>query len=421
MIKAFLFEKFKGYDKAILWLEQITTLVGTNASGKSNAIEGMQILSELATGRDLSVIFDGTKNSEAAIRGGAKGCCRFTAKSFTLGCLIDLDSDHDLMYKVSIRASSRIAIEEESLYIVGNGSTDTKQGKLVFRTASKSTEDSGDISVEYANGKKGKNPQCRALRSMSILSQMIGKLPTEIEEYDESIRRIQLVQDSLMGIFILDPIPALMRNYSRIGDTTLRRNCSNVSSVLYALKDSDEWPGFVETISQLPENEIKGIDFVSTPLNDVILVQKEQNGSATANMEAQRLSDGTLRCVALLAAVMSEPKNSVIAIEELDNGIHPSRARKLMDALSQIASQRGIDLIITTHNVTLLNSLSKEDVLGVSVVYRDATSNASRIIPFVDIQNQAAILASGGIGDALETDSILRSIKDKTPYQPFEF
>ena len=421
MIKAFLFEKFKGYDKAILWLEQITTLVGTNASGKSNAIEGMQILSELATGRDLSVIFDGTKNSEAAIRGGAKGCCRFTAKSFTLGCLIDLDSDHDLMYKVSIRASSRIAIEEESLYIVGNGSTDTKQGKLVFRTASKSTEDSGDISVEYANGKKGKNPQCRALRSMSILSQMIGKLPTEIEEYDESIRRIQLVQDSLMGIFILDPIPALMRSYSRIGDTTLRRNCSNVSSVLYALKDSDEWPGFVETISQLPENEIKGIDFVSTPLNDVILVQKEQNGSATANMEAQRLSDGTLRCVALLAAVMSEPMNSVIAIEEMDNGIHPSRARKLMDALSRIASQRGIDLIITTHNVTLLNSLSREDVLGVSVVYRDATSNASRIIPFVDIQNQAAILASGGIGDALETDSILRSIKDKTPYQPFEF
>ena len=421
MIKAFLFEKFKGYDKAILWLEQITTLVGTNASGKSNAIEGMQILSELATGRDLSVIFDGTKNSEAAIRGGAKGCCRFTAKSFTLGCMIDLDSDHDLMYKVSIRASNRIAIEEESLYIVSNGSTDTKQGKLVFRTASKSTEDSGDISVEYANGKKGKNPQCRALRSMSILSQMIGKLPTEIEEYDESIRRIQLVQDSLMGIFILDPIPALMRNYSRIGDTTLRRNCSNVSSVLYALKDSDEWPGFVETISQLPENEIKGIDFVSTSLNDVILVQKEQNGSATANMEAQRLSDGTLRCIALLAAVMSEPKNSVIAIEELDNGIHPSRARKLMDALSRIASQRGIDLIITTHNVTLLNSLSKEDVLGVSVVYRDASSNASRIIPFVEIQNQAAILASGGIGDALETDSILRSIKEKTPRQPFEF
>lgn len=421
MIKAFLFEKFKGYDKAVLWLEQITTLVGTNASGKSNAIEGMQILSELATGRDLNVIFDGTKNSEAAIRGGAKGCCRFTAKSFGLGCLIDLDSEHDLLYRVRIGATSRIAIEEESLYVVCNGETQEKNGKLIFRTVVHTAEDSGDISIEYANGKKGKNPQCHALRSMSILSQMVGKLPNDIQDYDATLRRIQLVQESLMGIFILDPIPSMMRNYSRIGDTSLRRNCSNVSSVLYALKTSKEWPDFVKTISQLPENEIKGIDFVTTPLNDVILVQKEQNGNAIANMDAPRLSDGTLRCMALLAAVMSEPKNSVIAIEELDNGIHPSRARKLTDVLSQIAKRRGIDLIITTHNVTLLNSLSKEDVLGVSIVYRDASTNVSRIIPFVEVQNQAAILASGGIGDALESDSILRAIKEKTPYQPFQF
>ena len=79
MIKPFIFEKFKGYERAVLWLEQITTLIGSNASGKSNAIEGIQILSEIATGRELSVIFDGMKNSEGSIRGGAKGCCRFGA------------------------------------------------------------------------------------------------------------------------------------------------------------------------------------------------------------------------------------------------------------------------------------------------------------------------------------------------------
>lgn len=36
MIKAFLYERFKGYDNAVLWLEQVITLVGTNASGKRN-------------------------------------------------------------------------------------------------------------------------------------------------------------------------------------------------------------------------------------------------------------------------------------------------------------------------------------------------------------------------------------------------
>lgn len=62
MTKSFFFEKFKGYGRSVLWLEQITTLIGSNASGKSNAIEGIQILSELATGRDLSMIFDGTNS-----------------------------------------------------------------------------------------------------------------------------------------------------------------------------------------------------------------------------------------------------------------------------------------------------------------------------------------------------------------------
>lgn len=425
MIKAFLYERFKGFDSSVLWLEQVTTLVGTNAAGKSNAIEGMQILSELATGRDLSVIFEGTNNSEASIRGGAKGCCRFTAKSFTLGCLIDLNDEYDLLYRVSISAAGRIAIDDESLHIVRNGNTNAVNGKLIFRTASStSAEDSGDISVEYANGKRGTNPQCRAIRSMSVLSQMKGKLPSDIEKYDETIRHIQMVQSSLMGIFILDPIPAMMHGYSRIGDTSLRRNCSNVSAVLYALKESkntDEWYRFLDIVSHLPENEIKGIDFVKTALNDVILVQKELNGKVSANIDAARLSDGTLRCIAVLAAVMCEPEYSLIAIEELDNGIHPSRVKELMRALSDIARSRHIDLVVTTHNVTMLNGMQKEDILGVSVAYRDADTNASRFIPFVEIQHQEAILASGGIGDALESDSLLQLIKEKKEYKAFEF
>ena len=148
MIKSFIFEKFKGYERAVLWLEQITTLIGSNASGKSNAIEGIQILSEVATGRDLSMIFDGTKNSEGVIRGGAKGCCRFGANSFLLGCTIDWDDKYDLLYRIRIGAASRITVEEESLYLVKNAQTDAINGSVIFKAAA-SNADSGDIVVEY--------------------------------------------------------------------------------------------------------------------------------------------------------------------------------------------------------------------------------------------------------------------------------
>lgn len=64
MIKCFTFENFKSFEKAELNLETLTTLIGTNSSGKSNAIEGITILAKAATGIELNTILDGTKNTK---------------------------------------------------------------------------------------------------------------------------------------------------------------------------------------------------------------------------------------------------------------------------------------------------------------------------------------------------------------------
>ena len=84
MIKSFIFENFKSFEEAKFELEQLTILIGTNAAGKTNAIEGIKILSEIATGRDFSIILDGSKNMDSDIRGGSKGCCKFNTTYFTL-------------------------------------------------------------------------------------------------------------------------------------------------------------------------------------------------------------------------------------------------------------------------------------------------------------------------------------------------
>ena len=235
--------------------------------------------------------------------------------------------------------------------------------------------------------------------------------------------KIRSVQDDLSKVSIIDPIPAKMRLYSRIVDSKLRRDCANISATLYALSQKKDamWERFEKIVKSLPENEIKEIDFVTTAIGDVILVEKEETGNSFAKIDAARLSDGTLRCIAALASVMSAPENSLVIVEEVDNGIHPSRAKKLMSAMSAIVKERNIALIVTTHNVTVLNGLDKEGILGVAVTYRDAETKASKIIPFVDIQNQAGLLAIGGVGDALASDTLIRAIKDKAVVEPFAF
>lgn len=411
MIKSFTFENFKSFDKTSLELEDLTILIGSNASGKTNTIEGMKILSEISTGIDLSIILDGSKNIGGEIRGGSKGCCKFNSTYFKLGIVVDLDEKYDLEYNIKIKVSDRVYIEEESLYKVSN---DKKQPKLIVKTK-KALKDSADITVEYNNNKKGKNPTIMCIRSSAILPQLLSKIPVECEYSKEIIDYINIVINSLRNILVLNPIPSKMGDYTRISDTEeLRPYADNISSVLYRLcKSKESKEKILDIIQKLPENEIIDIDFVKTTLGDVTFTLKEKFGKRTHLIDAKRLSDGTLRCLAVIAALISEKEGSIVIIEEVDNGIHPSRAKGLIEAISSIAKEKGIDVIITTHNPALLNSLYGDYLLGVSICYRNSETGSSEIIPFIDIKKYPKLLAQGGLGDLSVDDKIVATLKDK--------
>lgn len=411
MIKSFIFENFKSFEKAELNLEAITSLIGANSSGKSNAIEGIQILAELATGLDLNVVLDGTRSSESHIRGGSKACCRFKTSSFKLGCLVDLDETYDLLYYIKISTNRRVWVEEEALYKVNNGRTNLAGGEKIFKTKTVAG-DSGDIEVEYNDKKSGGNPNIICMRISSVLAQMQTKLPQSTERDKECLGYINLVLDNLKSIFVLNPVPSEMRDYVRITDSELKENCENISPVLYHLCEmEDKKEELLKGICNLPENEVMGIGFVKTSLDDVIFTLKERYKNSAEVVDAKKLSDGTLRCIAILAAMLSIPENSVLVVEEIDNGIHPGRVQALIESLDELGRKKHVDLILTTHNPVLLNKYDKEKLLGVSVVYRDGENGTSKFIPLVDIKNFQNIFAQGGLGDAMVDDSLIRLIK----------
>lgn len=411
MIKSFLFENFKSFEKADLNLESITSLIGSNSSGKSNAIEGIHILAESATGLDLSVILDGTRNNDSHVRGGSKACCRFKTSSFKLGCLVDLDEKYDLLYYIRISTNKRVWVEEEALYKVCNGKTNLVNAEKIFQTKIPE-RDSGDIRVEYVDKKVGRNPDIICMRVSSVLAQLKSKLPQNTERDQECFKYINLVLDNLRGIFVLNPIPSEMRDYVRVTDSDLKENCENISPVLYRLcEDEQKKEELLSVICDLPENEVLGIEFIKTQLDDVIFALKEKYKNSSEVVDAKRLSDGTLRCIAIIAAILTIPENSVLVVEEIDNGIHPGRVKVLIESLSKLGQKRNIDLILTTHNPVLLNKYDKEKLLGVSVVYRDKGSGASLFVPLVDIEQFQDIFAQGGVGDAMINDTLIHLIK----------
>ena len=73
---------------------------------------------------------------------------------------------------------------------------------------------------------------------------------------------------------------------------------------------------------------------------------------------ARRMSDGTLRFIALLATLMQEQAPSLVCIEEPELGLHPDAISLLARML--IRASRQTQLIVTTHSETFLNACTRK-------------------------------------------------------------
>lgn len=410
MLKKVYFENFKSFDKAELTIDMITPLIGTNASGKTNAIEGMMILSEIVSGLDLSVILDGTRNGILKIRGGAKGCCRLNSGYFVLGCTVGHSEDTDLEYRIKISVSDRIMVDEESLCL--RSSSDKDYSKSMFSTKSPERS-SGNIFASCNNGQKGRNPDIMCIRFASVISQIATKLPQDRQYAKAIVEYSNHIINTLRNILFLNPETSNMRGYAAVNDKALKMNAENISSVLYNLcNDKNNKDKLLDMMKALPENEILNIEFMHGPLSDVILALEEQVGGSREKIEAKRLSDGTLRCLAIIAAIMSEEQGGMLVVEEIDNGIHPGRSEKLINLISEAAQERKVDVLFTTHNAVLLNALKKDELESVQIVYRDKESGEGKIISLLNVERVPELLAGGSLGDVFSNGKILDYVKD---------
>ena len=123
------------------------------------------------------------------------------------------------------------------------------------------------------------------------------------------------------------------------------------------------------------------------------------------------LSDGTLRVLAVAAAVLSAPEGSVVVIEEIDNGVHPSRAEQLLEQLSQVAARRRLRVVLSSHNPALLDALPEEAVPDVVFCYRDPETGASDLRRLQDIPDYPELISQGAVGHLMTHGIIDRFVK----------
>ncbi|MFZ2855436.1 MAG: AAA family ATPase [Rhodocyclaceae bacterium] len=414
MITELHLENWKSYERSTLHIDTLSVLVGTNASGKSNALDALLLLNRLASGAMLTSALKGD-GTQAPVRGGVEWAARQPGSIFAVGVVCRGDELTDYEYRLEGQITeSHCDLYSEQLtrirYRQGkDGQRKSVAGNIKLLRTDTCPENSPTIIARLYNEKQGTPRQLS--RAHTVLFQLVGqKLRQEIQD------GVTEVISSLRDIFILDPIPSHMRKFSPLSDR-LESDAWNIAGVLAALptqKQQEIEAVLTKYASQLPERDIRRVyaETVGKFNSDAMLYCEEHwlDKGPPPTVDARGMSDGTLRFLAILTALLTRPKTSLLVIEEVDNGLHPSRARLLLDMLKAVGTQRDVDVLVTTHNPALLDAMGTEMVPFITVANRDPSTGYSVLTLLEEVAQLPKLLAQGPIGRLSSQGLIEQSI-----------
>lgn len=394
MITELRLRNWKSFSDATLFIDPITVIIGTNASGKSNIFDALKLLSALASPVD---IMDIAKN----VRGGAEGIIRRGEQLCNLTITMEGDkSKEQLIFDVALALDEQrnVYIKDESLIL-----NTTKKNLVLFER--KELDEMNKSLVSVALYTEGKPRYQNFSAKTSVLSQI---------EYVNCVRRIKdsvlAVVDNLKKIRMSNPIPERMRDFAPLSKT-IAEDASDLAGYLANLDEKSQastYEAILKYLKPLPDRDIKSIRADKIPMTDkaMLFCTEEWTANHTQEQSALGMSDGTLRFAGIIAMLITAEDKALILLEELDKGVHPSRAKDLVKMLKEIGKQKQLDIICTTHNATFVDELGPQMIPFISYIKRNNENGCTDIHLLEENEQLARLMASKSVGDMMTNNDL---------------
>ncbi|MEV6777463.1 AAA family ATPase [Streptomyces syringium] len=341
---------FKSHRNAVFPLGPLTLFRGGSGSGKSNALQGYEVLARLAGGDTL-------EEALAPVAGGPSACVPEQARpdaqgrrGFRIGCTVTGPAG-PVRLDVAVQAEPVLRVVGERL---------TGFGETLLSTA---LRDPGLRTVEAVWHTAGAVPVTRAplpddrLGTSLLPLRVAGKTAGQRMVLDAA----EQVVVALRSVFPCDPRPELMRMPAAARDGMLRGACDNVAAVLgrtrhecvirHGLLVAAADAGCRGAVEALTVEELDG-GFVRA-----VLARK-----AGATTPLERLADGELRylahCLVLLtgpgvlavdqaAEVLPALQTLTVLADGLDRCLDERQARELVGLAARMCERGHIRLVGT--------------------------------------------------------------------------
>ena len=412
---------FKNFADETLRMGAFTVIVGTNASGKSNIRDALRFLHGVGRGYTLAEALGGKYGAGGqaeweAIRGAPADLIRHGQESMSLGVDMKLDEcepderaalsagDSGVSYSIGLaprQGAFGVAHEELLAYydIDWGEELGWRRFKRPIYTSKPdapdpiaSQDDEHHLLLRMAKaGSQRKQGNRVAVRpDQPALTQIETHKPV-LRPHKALARH---VAGALADMRFLDPSPRQMREPAYPGQVVLGDGGENLPTVLQAICDD---PKRLQTLldwtRELTPMDVSDFRFVAESSGKIQFSIVESDGKATSS---QCVSDGTLRFLGMLAALLGEGPRLCV-FEEIDNGIHPSRLHLLVELIEEQTRKGDLQVVTTTHSPDLLATIGDETFQSTSVVCRCAGRSDAIIRPVTELPNVDRLRRTRGL------------------------
>ena len=397
MITSIRLVNFKNFADETLRLGPFTVIVGANASGKSNIRDAFRFLHGIGRGYTIADTIEGTEGWPE-IRGAPAEVVRFEPvfpnswSLMTLSVEADIDEQR-FIYSITVGynpiSTERFRLEKESL-IVGS--------ETIYESI-----DIANSRWLSANIKEWEERPNRFNRALPILTNLRSVMDWPLQNLVE--RLFSLFRNTRF----LDFSPDHLRQPSQRSGLVLSDSGRNLPAALEAIcLEPDRKIILLSWLHELVPMDVEDFEFPLDANGHTQLLVVERSGRRVSSDSA---SDGTLRFLGVLTALLTQQPRSIYIFEDLDTGIHPARLWLLLDFIEREAAKGDIQVVTTTHSPALLTWMNDATFEHTSVVYRDDYWSDSIIRPIAGLYNLRELRKSTALGELFTSNWIGEALK----------
>ncbi|MDZ7292527.1 MAG: AAA family ATPase [candidate division KSB1 bacterium] len=415
MIKRIHIENYKSFGNLDLELRPLTIIFGPNASGKSNFLDALYLLSRLVTKKNIKEAFEGHRGLplESFYYGdkGYEALRQSDRISFTFEVDVELSPATIKKIEETVQAKRRgLEAPSSSKKII-------TEKFLRYRLVIEALPETGYLRITdeklcaiKQNGNEKRRSAFVERVDKRLHLRMEGQAHPLFHEVglDHTIVSTSLYEPHYPHISAFRAELANWHSYY-LEPKTLMREEVPLAEVESIDSRGENLAAFINTLKNKHEKDYESFNLSLRrilPTNARIEIEPLKEGliglrlSENGNWFSARLiSEGTLRLIGLLAAIHPKSPATLVAFEEPENGVHPARLKLISDVLKNAVEQYGKQIIITTHSPILPEYFVNEDLF---VCGREGKQTIIR--PF---SSYGPLFRKGDIERALE-DRILR-------------